>query len=404
MDKEIQKDRKPVHVASTPKLIIGEEVMEDIRYINVKISREEWSGIAFYEVIEGDIENINSLVIELKYIWPMKKGNSASVEFDFDSDWIKIYSKLPELEDLKRGIIHSHNSMGAFHSGTDYKDLSTNCGIFDFYLSIVTNNRLHFDTKIAIPGEEEKIVESQYSFKNSFGKLIQGIFPKKEEVKEPIMLIHDVEVDTFIPAIDDSVFSERVEEIIKEEDEKPIYGYDRKFYRQEDDYDINGYLKGDYGLGKSQQGQLDLYEDNNSPAAPINDFNHNIADATLFFIDGGEEIIIHTLKSMGYLKIDARNIDTLEVMTSYFDSLEEKLDRNRGIIDVDLEKTLDTFMSYFIEGVKLLSEYKNIKDSKKTLSYVLDWLEIFHETLEFYDHDITNYLKDTVKNIINTYE
>ena len=99
------------------KLIIPAEVERKIRFACQKVWSTEWSGTLFF-THEGSFEN-NDLVIRCVDIYIMDIGTQAYTEFDMNPDVIAYMCENPELLDCQMGLIHSHNNMSTFFSGTD---------------------------------------------------------------------------------------------------------------------------------------------------------------------------------------------------------------------------------------------------------------------------------------------
>lgn len=220
-----------------------------------RLPNDEWSALLLYKIVNGSIETPNELEMEVKYIWPMKKGTSAAVSFDYDEDWIEVYEKLEEAEDCKLGIIHSHNTMGSYHSTTDIKDLSDNCDVYDFYLSVVVNNRMELDAKIAVAGVDEKKVIS--NFRSVLGRAFSGLNKENTEL-EDVMFIYDVQATAVIPDKVINIFTERMEQVIEKDKSTSYYGYGRGYDRG-NEYSHNKYS------GWRHSHYYDDYNDFSSP-------------------------------------------------------------------------------------------------------------------------------------------
>jgi len=105
---------------------------EDIRRIKAllkKFEHKEWLLYLYGDIVE-DGAIISGMTI------PKQEVSGGSVD--------EISPPLPGCI----GTIHSHNSMGAFHSGTDQAHLETNHTV-----AITVNNKLEFDSTIQIKSE-----------------------------------------------------------------------------------------------------------------------------------------------------------------------------------------------------------------------------------------------------------
>lgn len=203
---------------SKPTLIIPEIVEQKIKYICNKINLVEWSGTLFYSIVSGTIDKPDELVLKCEEIYLQDKGTSAHTQFKYGEDILDIYDQYPDLEECKTAMLHSHNSMATFFSGEDMSELTDNCGIYDFYLSLIVNNKGDRLAKIAYMGKQE-VIEKSYKkttnkYKNSLGSWVNFFYPDQnvDEVKEiDVMFHHDVEIQVEGAISFDTFFLNRVE-------------------------------------------------------------------------------------------------------------------------------------------------------------------------------------------------
>jgi len=133
-------------------------VKDQIKYLCAKIPNNEWSGALFYDV-KGSIKDPENFSIELKEIFPMDIGSGAHTEYSPDEELATFMMDNPEFlpkpdgTGMKMGHIHSHNTMGVFFSAEDDSELNDNSSNHNYYLSVVTNNKLEFAIKIAFRGK-----------------------------------------------------------------------------------------------------------------------------------------------------------------------------------------------------------------------------------------------------------
>lgn len=120
------------------KLIIPAEVEKKIRFACQKVWSTEWSGTLFF-TYEGSFEN-NDLVIRCVDIYIMDIGTQAYTEFDMNPDVIAYMCENPELLDCQMGLIHSHNNMSTFFSGTDTATLKEEGRDRNNFVSLIVNN------------------------------------------------------------------------------------------------------------------------------------------------------------------------------------------------------------------------------------------------------------------------
>ena len=132
-------------------LEITEEVYDKIRYLCSRIDKVEWSGILFYSV-EGTISSYDNLKLKTEDIHLMDKGTPGYTEYETDESVVKYMMENPHAMDWKIGLIHSHNNMQTFFSGTDLSELNDNSEYHSYYLSLIVNNYMSMTAKVAFRG------------------------------------------------------------------------------------------------------------------------------------------------------------------------------------------------------------------------------------------------------------
>lgn len=145
------------------KLIIPAEVERKIRFACQKVWSTEWSGTLFF-THEGSFEN-NDLVIRCVDIYIMDIGTQAYTEFDMNPDVIAYMCKNPELLDCQMGLIHSHNNMSTFFSGTDTATLKEEGRDRNNFVSLIVNNAGSYTAAITRRVKSKQVKESvSYEF------------------------------------------------------------------------------------------------------------------------------------------------------------------------------------------------------------------------------------------------
>lgn len=145
------------------KLIIPAEVERKIRFACQKVWSTEWSGTLFF-THEGSFEN-NDLVIRCVDIYIMDIGTQAYTEFDMNPDVIAYMCENPELLDCQMGLIHSHNNMGTFFSGTDTATLKEEGRDRNNFVSLIVNNAGTYTAAITRRVKSKQVKESvSYEF------------------------------------------------------------------------------------------------------------------------------------------------------------------------------------------------------------------------------------------------
>lgn len=145
------------------KLIIPAEVERKIRFACQKVWNTEWSGTLFF-TYEGSFEN-NDLVIRCVDIYIMDIGTQAYTEFDMNPDVIAYMCENPELLDCQMGLIHSHNNMSTFFSGTDTTTLKEEGRDRNNFVSLIVNNAGTYTAAITRRTKTKQVRESvSYEF------------------------------------------------------------------------------------------------------------------------------------------------------------------------------------------------------------------------------------------------
>lgn len=145
------------------KLIIPAEVERKIRFACQKVWSTEWSGALFF-THGGSFEN-NDLVIRCVDIYIMDIGTQAYTEFDMNPDVIAYMCENPKLLDCQMGLIHSHNNMSTFFSGTDTATLKEEGRDRNNFVSLIVNNAGTYTAAITRRVKSKQVKESvSYEF------------------------------------------------------------------------------------------------------------------------------------------------------------------------------------------------------------------------------------------------
>ena len=120
------------------KLIIPKKIHNKYTYLLNRFKDLEWSGPAWYKVKTDE----DGFPTEWRIIHfhPLDLGSHAATEWEA-KDLAKIlketYNTVPSLKKSYMGLIHSHNTMGAFLSGTDTDTIQEMAPDEGFYGSLV---------------------------------------------------------------------------------------------------------------------------------------------------------------------------------------------------------------------------------------------------------------------------
>ncbi len=225
--KEVKPVLELVHRQNIFKIVIPAEVEKKIRFLCKNIWDVEWSGVLFYKV-EGAFED-KSLTIRCVDLFQMDIGTSAYTEFNVSPDMATYMVDHPELleEGIYQGLIHSHNNMATFFSGTDTATLSAEGNDMAHFVSLIVNNAGKYTAGVTRKYKCVQTVSEKYTYPTWNGEVREGVetFDIEEEKLEWFNL--DI---VFENATDDfeTEMMERIKEI-KESKKKvvtPVYkGY-----------------------------------------------------------------------------------------------------------------------------------------------------------------------------------
>lgn len=103
-------------------------------------------------------------------ILPLDKGTSSYTSFTLDKRFVDYLMENPKAMEWKVGLIHSHNTMGVFFSNTDLEELQDNAPNHNFYLSLIVNNYMEMEAKVAVYAKAEKEIPSvKFTARNEEG-------------------------------------------------------------------------------------------------------------------------------------------------------------------------------------------------------------------------------------------
>ena len=174
-------------------LIMPAELLGKIWYLCHEINNVEWSGLLFYQPI-GDIKDLSTFKIIAKDVYLMDIGTSAYTEYSFNESIMNFYDKFPEAMNYKIAHIHSHNSMNSFFSSTDNDELKDNAKNYNYYLSLIVNNKMDMVAKLAMAGKSTQILTLKDNNgllfnlntkeKSIIGTINVNVFPFDENITE----------------------------------------------------------------------------------------------------------------------------------------------------------------------------------------------------------------------------
>ena len=168
----------PILNESSCKLIISTLVEQKISICCRTLPNNEWSGTLFYKVVSGTYDN--NLVLEAQDFYLRDVGSATSTEFDDDADAFN-YQIENNLEDSIQGLIHSHNTMSTFFSGTDDNTLKSMGKQMPHFLSLIVNNAGKYCAKIT----RRRALQTCYT----------SFYGKEETCNDTIYIVEDKNVE-----------------------------------------------------------------------------------------------------------------------------------------------------------------------------------------------------------------
>lgn len=178
------------------KLVIPEIVEKTIREWCALNPSTEWSGTLFY-TYEGSFKD-NNIVFTVRDFLVSDIGTSGFTSYEVTPE-ICNYMLENDLMDCNTGLIHSHNSMAAFFSGTDNNTLKSEGCDTCHYLSLVVNNAGKYVARVTRRVNEGIIGKRIVSYQTYGGKTEsyeEDIVAKGKDVVEYYNLDINIEGST----------------------------------------------------------------------------------------------------------------------------------------------------------------------------------------------------------------
>lgn len=171
---------------STYKIVVPEKVESKIRLFCREVWDLEWSGVLFYTV-EGSFET-EDLVINCVDICLMDVGTAGLTSFTIDADVVSYMSDNIELLNpgVYQGLIHSHNNMSTFFSGTDIDTLVAEGHDMAHFVSLIINNKGIYTAAITRRGTKQTTTVSELKYP-TWGNITKVSAIEKKEEKEVII-------------------------------------------------------------------------------------------------------------------------------------------------------------------------------------------------------------------------
>jgi len=252
------------------KLIISSELEEQIDTFHAIAGATEWSGILLYVIKEGDISKPESLVIEVKGIFPMDIGTPGYTEYDYDERTLDMYDLYPDAltEEWRLGHIHTHHSMQAYFSGTDLQELRDNIDNHAYYLSLIVNFDKKYCAKLCIKGEREVKESSVLKYTGLFSSKKSN---KKSNSTKIETIVYNADLDIEMPEKNEDISF--IGEILKLKKKSSNYSWSKSNadYRKD---------REDWGNSKYTPKGLDGWDHSNKYCPERENFSHGKANGT----------------------------------------------------------------------------------------------------------------------------
>lgn len=217
-------------LSNKPTLIITEKLKRQIDWLHNKCGSIEWSG----ELITSEINTINDLdnwTIICEDIYLVDIGTSGYTSYEVDkggfksADIVDLYDTYPGLIDgtQKNHHIHTHHSMGAFFSGTDWSQLEDRGVLSNYLLMLIVNFKGDYCAKVAFKAKKSGNDDINLNFANN----LDGREPLllKGNPSAEVLVVMDCNIKFEKQELEvDKSFSDRYDTIKKAvEDEKAAF-------------------------------------------------------------------------------------------------------------------------------------------------------------------------------------
>ena len=140
----------------------------------------EWSGPAWYKYKTD--EDGYPIEFKIVHFHPLNLGSHAATEFtagDFAKIMVETYDKHPSLKTASIGLIHSHNTMGAFFSATDTSTIEDMAEEWTTEADYIEKNK-----PVPKPGKQVTVWEgNSRSMKNNRKKAILSKKTLEDQIK-----------------------------------------------------------------------------------------------------------------------------------------------------------------------------------------------------------------------------
>lgn len=344
-----------ISIGKVGKIIITKNLKNQIDYYHKQNPGKEWSGILFFKQTNGDIEKLKDLEFTATNVYLMDIGSETFTSFKIKDEIVKAYEVIGDknLESLT-GLIHSHQNMTAFFSGTDIQELKDNAKSYYFYISLVVSTTERYVCKIIIPTITK--IKSEHEFRNNLGELKKIVtIDEKED-----FLDGDLEIEFEETIIIPEWVKNRIFEIIENKKSKEILNVNKQLNF---DFDYNKNYNQNYNQNYKYENfnKIYGYEEKNDSFNKTKNFA-----VSIIMLDSNSKISIEeAIKKLCELNEND--------FSEYLYALSANIYDLYDYIYPDLYWKFDIVIK---ETIKYLNKYKNKnKQNLNTLIKFLDNLE-----------------------------
>lgn len=142
--------------------------------------------------MHGSIVEPDTVVLTPIDILLMDRGSSAHTQYEIDEE-VTDFIMHNQYFHLKIGHIHSHNTMRVFFSGEDLSELSDNLFNHNFYFSLVVNNFMEMDAKVAVGALSNANYEESFLARAESGTKYT-IQTNKRTIENKSMFVYDCNI------------------------------------------------------------------------------------------------------------------------------------------------------------------------------------------------------------------
>lgn len=173
----------PLREVTTNKYILKlpVDVLQKIDFVCSQMYTKEWSGTLFY-AHEGSVKD-NNLVILVKDFLLQDIGTGGSTEFEPSAD-VPAYMLEKDLLEYDLGLIHSHNQMATFFSGTDIATLKSEAVDHNHFVSLIVNNAGVYTAAVTTVVSSTKTIVDTFVYNTFDGEENIGTTSYVVEAKE----------------------------------------------------------------------------------------------------------------------------------------------------------------------------------------------------------------------------